>query len=265
MLLTISHTTHYSYDAPVSYALQRLRLRPSSNRQQKVLEWDIDLDGGQCEVSYVDPHGNNTDLVLMEDASHQLRITARGKVETTDTVGVLGFMPSPVPLWHYRQQTAVTEPGDGIKALAAGIDATEGLLPALHALSARVAEAVAYVPGKTYAATPAEDALSGGEGVCQDHAQIFISAARIAGVPARYVSGYLMMDDRVDQDAGHAWAEAWLPDLGWVGFDVSNGHSPDERYVRLATGLDYSQAAPMSGMRHGIGNETMIVSLQVQQ
>ena len=121
------------------------------------------------------------------------------------------------------------------------------------------------MPGKTYAATPAEDALSGGEGVCQDHAQIFISAARIAGVPARYVSGYLMMDDRVDQDAGHAWAEAWLPDLGWVGFDVSNGHSPDERYVRLATGLDYSQAAPLSGMRHGIGNETMIVSLQVQQ
>ena len=74
-----------------------------------------------------------------------------------------------------------------------------------------------------------------------------------------------MMNDRVDQDASHAWAEAHVEGLGWVGFDVSNGISPDERYVRIATGLDYRDAAPVSGMRMGTANESMIVSVQVQQ
>ena len=85
------------------------------------------------------------------------------------------------------------------------------------------------------------------------------------GFPARYVSGYLMMDDRVDQDASHAWAEVHVDGIGWVGFDVANSISPDERYVRVATGLDYVEAAPISGMRHGDGDERMVVTLQVQQ
>ena len=86
------------------------------------------------------------------------------------------------------------------------------------------------------------------------------------GVPARYVSGYLMMNDRVDQDASHAWAEAFVQGIGWIGFDVSNQISPDERYVRVATGLDYSEAAPVSGLRIGKqGEEELEVSIQVQQ
>ena len=74
-----------------------------------------------------------------------------------------------------------------------------------------------------------------------------------------------MMSDRVDQDATHAWAEIHVEHIGWVGFDVSNGYSPDERYVRVATGLDYRDASPITGLRYGSGNEDMIVSLQVQQ
>jgi transglutaminase-like putative cysteine protease len=85
------------------------------------------------------------------------------------------------------------------------------------------------------------------------------------GYPARYVSGYLVMDDRVDQEAGHAWAEVHIEGLGWVGFDVSNGVSPDPRYVRVATGLDYGEAAPISGIVYGGRNESMVVQLQVQQ
>lgn len=74
-----------------------------------------------------------------------------------------------------------------------------------------------------------------------------------------------MMSDRVDQDATHAWAEIYIEHIGWVGFDVSNGYSPDERYVRVATGLDYKDASPISGLRYGPGGEDMIVTLQVQQ
>lgn len=85
------------------------------------------------------------------------------------------------------------------------------------------------------------------------------------GIPARYVSGYLMMDDRIEQDAGHAWAEAHVEGLGWVGFDISNGISPDARYVRVATGRDYSDAAPITGIRYGARDEAMHVKLAVEQ
>jgi transglutaminase-like putative cysteine protease len=101
--------------------------------------------------------------------------------------------------------------------------------------------------------------------VCQDHAHIFITCARQIGVPARYVSGYLMMNDTELQDATHAWAEVHLDGLGWVGFDVSNGISPDDRYVRVATGLDYSQSAPVIGNRIGTAGEQLTVQLQVAQ
>jgi transglutaminase-like putative cysteine protease len=108
-------------------------------------------------------------------------------------------------------------------------------------------------------------ALDIGKAVCQDHTHIFMAAARLAGFPARYVSGYLMMNDQADQDASHAWAEVHVDDLGWVGFDVSNGISPDERYVRIAIGRDARDTSPISGFRRGSANEVLSVSLQVQQ
>lgn len=135
----------------------------------------------------------------------------------------------------------------------------------MHALSHVIAERVRYEIQKTHSETSAEEALEAGYGVCQDHAQIFVTAARLMGFPSRYVRGYLMLNDRVEQDASHAWAEAHLDGIGWIGFDVSNGISPDERYVRVATGLDYRDAAPVSGMRFGDSAESMNVTLQVQQ
>ena len=101
--------------------------------------------------------------------------------------------------------------------------------------------------------------------MCQDHSHVFLGTVRALGFPARYVSGYLMMNDRVDQDASHAWAEAHVEGLGWVGFDISNGISPDERYVRIARGLDYGDALPAKGVVIGARDETLVVSIQVQQ
>jgi len=85
------------------------------------------------------------------------------------------------------------------------------------------------------------------------------------GRPARYVSGYLLMDDRIEQQATHAWAEAYVDGIGWIGFDPSNGISPDSRYVRIATGLDFKEAAPLSGVTYGDANETLSTALTVQQ
>ena len=264
MRLSITHTTQYDYDAPVDYALQQVRLTPTDTRQQTVRNWDVAVEGGKAELSFSDQYNNHTLLVSIEPGGSSIKLTASGEVETMDSSGVLGEVYGYAPLWHFTQATDLTKPGKGIRKLARSIS-PDDLLPSLHSLSAAIVQEVTYSKGQTYAATSAEEALQGGHGVCQDHAQIFIAAARAAGIPARYVSGYLMMNDRIDQEATHAWAEAHVDGLGWVGFDVSNGISPDERYVRIATGLDYRDVAPISGMRRGSAGESMIVSVQVQQ
>ena len=141
---------------------------------------------------------------------------------------------------------------------------TDDDISRLHQLMAAIRERVAYRTGATDADTNAEEAVERGEGVCQDHAHIFISAARELGFPARYVSGYLKMAES-EQAASHAWAEAHVSQLGWVAFDVANGISPDEAYVRVATGRDYRDAMPVSGIRVGSGDEHLAVSITVEQ
>jgi transglutaminase-like putative cysteine protease len=129
-----------------------------------------------------------------------------------------------------------------------------------------VADAIAYEPGATHAHTTAAEALKGGQGVCQDHAHVLCSAARVAGMPARYVSGYLFADaDGKPHEAAHAWSELYLPGLGWVGFDVANRWCPDDRYVRLGSGLDARAAAPIRGTSRAGASEKLEVSVAVHQ
>lgn len=265
MQLKINHTTQYAYDAPVSYALQKVRLRPQSSILQEVVDWQVAIVGGKLEAGYRDHYGNHVDLVSAKVGTQQLTITASGTVKTHDLAGILGRVYGRAPLWHFVRPTAHTMPGARIKTLAAVVGDSDTTLNGLHALSSAVLSAVPYAVGHTTADTTAEQAVKIGQGVCQDHAGIFIAAARSRGLPARYVSGYLLMDGQIDQDASHAWAEVYIDALGWVGFDVSNGVCPDARYVRIAIGRDAQEAAPISGLRMGSSDESMIVSLQVQQ
>jgi transglutaminase-like putative cysteine protease len=138
-------------------------------------------------------------------------------------------------------------------------------LARLHALLGLVRDRVDYVTGVTDAHTGAAEALADGKGVCQDHAHIFISAARTLGVPTRYVTGYLVLGEQSRSDAHHAWAESWVDGLGWVGFDVANRICPTERYVRLAVGLDAGGAAPVVGSRRGGQHELLDVSVDVRE
>lgn len=265
MLLTVKHTTEYSYEAPVDFVLQKVRLRPMTSNVQVVNEWSVDVEGGKIETRYKDHFGNHVDLVSADPGAQKMVIVARGEVETGDPNGVFGRVYGRAPLWLFRQSTELTEGDAAIAELARIIGREATVLDGLHALSKDVITAVPYEIGSTEADTTAAQALEIGKGVCQDHAHIFTAAARAAGLPARYVSGYLMMNDRVDQAASHAWAEVHTDDLGWVGFDVSNGVSPDERYIRIAVGRDAHDAAPINGLRAGTGDESMIVTLQVQQ
>lgn len=264
MLLKITHRTSYTYDEPIPYGLQQVRLTPKSRDTQKVLNWTMTLEGAEAQVSYEDEHKNETSLISFASGATGVTIHCEGEVEVADTSGVTGKHSGFMPLWMFLRATPLTKAGPGLRKLIREFEAEGTPLDQLHGLMAHIGAAVAYAPGETHAGTTVEEAIAAGKGVCQDHAHIFITAARSLGVPARYVSGYLLMEDRVEQDATHAWAEAHVDGIGWIGFDVSNSICPDARYVRVATGLDYADAAPVSGMRFGDGSEHLSVALQVQ-
>ncbi|RPE72098.1 transglutaminase-like putative cysteine protease [Pacificibacter maritimus] len=264
MKLSIRHTTRYLFETPVQYGLQQVRLTPKTTAVQHILNWSIQVVGGAKEVAYDDQFNNHVDLISFDRGATEVTLISEGEVEVTETHGVIGAHRGPAPLWLFDCPTDLTKSGKGVKALVKKVKGDTDL-DRLHNLSALIHKAVAYQVGSSQSDWTAEDSLKAKTGVCQDHAHIFVTCAREMGIPARYVSGYLMMDDRIAQDATHAWAEAFVTGLGWIGFDVSNAISPDVRYVRIATGLDYADAAPVTGTRYGGSGETLSVQIEVAQ
>lgn len=266
MRLAIRHTTTYRFEEPVAHGVQRLRLTPKETQGQTILNWEMQFEGAHEQLSYDDQNFNHCTLIAVEEGTREVKITCSGLVETQDKAGVIGRHSGHLPLWSFLGQTDITRPGPSIRQLAAAQKRdNDDTLAILHGLSAEIRKTVAYAKGVTGVDTTAEEAAASGQGVCQDHAHIFISAARLLDIPARYVSGYLMMNDRIEQEATHAWAEAYVEPLGWVGFDISNQISPDPRYVRVATGRDYSDAAPVAGISFGAITQDLTVDLLVEQ
>ncbi len=266
MRLSIRHTTRYRFDLPVVHALQRLRLVPKQTQGQEILDWSMEYENAREELQFEDQHHNTTTLVSVEQGTREVTITCRGQVDTHDHAGVIGNHAGHLPLWSFLTQSKLTRPGPGMRKFIgemrkSGADRLE----MLHELSRAILHQVEYTLGATHPGTSAEESFAARAGVCQDHAHIFIGSARAMDIPARYVSGYLMMNDRVEQDATHAWAEAYIEGLGWVGFDVSNGISPDTRYVRVATGRDYRDAAPVTGISFGNTTQVLEVDVAVEQ
>ena len=262
MRLTISHITEYRYDEPAQFSLQRLHLTPPTGVGQKVIDWRLTVEGAKPEVEYDDQFGNRTTLVSLDGQQDTTKIIASGEVETQDLNGVIGLHQGFSPLWLFLRESPRTKAGRLTKELLRGISG-DNELSKMHALMKAIHETVEYKPGTSDTETTAEQALEAKSGVCQDHAHIFLAGARILRIPARYVSGYLMMEGKNEQAATHAWAEAHIPGLGWVGFDPANDVCPDARYVRIATGLCYRDAAPVSGMRIGTPGETLTVKVAV--
>ena len=266
MRLAIRHTTRYRYAGPIVHGLQRLRLTPKETQGQTILDWTMEYEGAREELSYDDQNHNHVTLVAVDEGVSEVVVTCRGTVDTQDQAGVIGHHAGHLPIWSFLSETALTKPGPRVRELIAGVERSGGgMVETLHNLSNTIREAIAYETGRTGVDTTAEEAIAASCGVCQDHAHVFIAAARALDIPARYVSGYLMMDDRIEQEATHAWAEAWVHNLGWVGFDISNGISPDPRYVRVATGRDYRDAAPITGVSFGAASENLSVDLAVEQ
>jgi transglutaminase-like putative cysteine protease len=264
MLMSISHKTHYHYDGPVQHAVQALRLSPPNGMSQEVLDWSISIPGIDKAARFQDAFGNLVHLVTPPGPVTRLEIVAEGTIRTTDTAGVAGMTREAALPSLFLRQTALTKPDAAIEALAQQ-SLSSNRLETLHQLMGLIRDAVRYDTDATHVHTTASEALKDGAGVCQDHAHILIAGARSIGIPARYVTGYLHVDTDETAVAHHAWAEAYIDDLGWVGFDPANRICPTEHYVRLATGLDARDAAPLRGIRLGPWVENLAVEVVVKQ
>jgi transglutaminase-like putative cysteine protease len=263
MRLAIRHRTEYRYSRPLAYAIQTLRLTPRTYEGLQVLRWQVRGERNRDLPSYIDGLGNQVHANSFNRPHTRAAIVVEGEVETRPMGGVVRDARETLPSLYFLRATALTRPNPAIARLAA--EATRGArgVERLVMLMAAVADRVEYRQGVTDARTSAAEALARGSGVCQDHAHLFVAACRTLGVPARYVGGYLFTGADGGEQASHAWAEAWLDEAGWVGFDPANNAQPEERYIRIAVGLDYWQAAPVRGIRRGEADETLDVSVAI--
>ena len=263
-MFKIEHITQYSFSEAPVHSVQRLNLTPLHSDSQNVKNWQIAIDGAEIVLSSRDHHGNLFHLASQQTKTSEIKISASGEVKTTDSFGVVGPHDNLLPLELFRHETRLCKFGPYMRQIEAELPKKTDELGFLHEISAAVLDKVKYERAQTTAETDAENAAALGVGVCQDHVHIFLTLVRRQSFAARYVSGYLMGLAESGYQATHAWAEAYIDGLGWVGFDISNGISPDQNYVKLATGFDYADARPVSGMRYGEGTEAMSTLVSVQ-
>jgi transglutaminase-like putative cysteine protease len=268
MRISISHATTYRYDTPPTGVTQILRLTPRNYDGQYVVTWRIDLSQDCLLHQHEDAFGNITHSFTAEGPFTELSVAVDGEVEMQDTNGLVIGAVERFPPALYLRETALTHADVEIADFAAATRAAAGAdaLTVLHALVRELNREIRFDSDPTHTTTTAAEAFALKRGVCQDITHIFIAAARQFGIPARYVGGHFYRADGVTaQDAGHAWAEAHIENLGWVGFDPTNGIATTDAHVRVAVGLDYLGASPVRGTRYGGSGETLTVAVQVDQ
>ena len=268
MRIRISHATIYRYDTPPTSVTQMLRLTPRNHDGQYVAAWRIDLSQDCLLHQHEDAFGNITHSFTAEGPFAELSIAVDGEVDTQDSNGVVSGAVERFPPSLFLRETALTQPDAAIAEFAEGVRASAGTesLPLLHELMSALNREMTFDTDPTHPATTAAEAFALRRGVCQDLTHVYIAATRALGIPARYVGGHFHRADGVTaQEAGHAWAEAFVEDLGWVGFDPTNGICVSEAHVRVAMGLDYLGAAPVRGTRFGGSGEQLDVAVHVDQ
>jgi len=268
MRIRISHATTYAYDLPPTGVTQLLRLTPRDHDGQHVIAWRIDLSEDCRLHQHEDAFGNIIHSFTAEGPFNTLTVEVAGEVDTQNSDGLVNGAVEKFPPQLYLRETPLTQPDLAIVEFAQTTRsaADTNILNLLHALMTALNREIAFDTDPTHAATTAAEAFSLRRGVCQDITHIFIAAARTLGIPARYVGGHFYRADGViTQDGGHAWAEAHIDHLGWVGFDPTNGICTTNAHVRVAIGLDYLGAAPVRGTRFGGSGETLTVAVRVDQ
>lgn len=261
MLLNIRHETLYRYDRPVKHSVQSLRLTPRTETGQRVLAWSLNAPGRQSQQ--IDAHGNVMHLLTIDEPIDEIHILVSGTVETEEVADSAPSNRGRLSPLVYVPVTPLTETDAALQDFAATHGRRDPGRDEAMALALAVREALDYVPGVTEVTDPAARVFTLGRGVCQDHAHVMIACCRALGVPARYVSGYLLTG-RDDHIASHAWVDVWLArHERWFAIDVTNGTPGGLHHCRLAVGRDYLDACPVRGVRRGGGAETMSAKVEV--
>jgi transglutaminase-like putative cysteine protease len=284
MRICVAHETLFRYENPPTGVIQALRLTPRNHTGQYVVDWRIDVSA-DCRLDpQEDAFGNIVHAFSINGPVAELRLIVEGEVETQDSAGVVRGAMERFPPSLFLRETPLTRADEAILDYAAqfgkaatpaqGVGApgphgqaaaNDTTLATLHDLLARLCEDFTLDSDPAVSATAAE-AFARKRGHCQDLTHVFIAVARALGVPARYVSGYFRLPDgSAPQHAGHAWVEAHVPGLGWVGFDPAIGYCVTDQHIRVAIGLDYLGAAPVRGAHYGGGTEAQAVRLTVTQ
>ena len=267
MRIRIRHETVYRYTTPAKSAIELLRLTPRNHDSQFVVRWRVDVSEDCRLEPHEDAFGNLTHSFTVDGPISELHIGVDGEVETQDTAGVIRGTLERFPPSLFLRDTDLTRPDDAMIGFAAdAARSADDELGTLHALQSRIFESLSFDPDPTHTGTSAAEAFALRRGVCQDYAHVFIACARHLGMPARYIGGHFLRNDGiVSQEAGHAWTEAYVTDLGWVAFDPTNGICATDAHVRVAVGLDYLGAAPIRGTHIGGAGETLVVNVHVDQ
>ncbi|MFP5231281.1 MAG: transglutaminase N-terminal domain-containing protein [Acidobacteriota bacterium] len=282
MYYSIRHLTKFVYKTPVSESIMETRMHPRSDSQQRCLTFHLSVSP-RCRVfSHRDHFANHVHLFDIPGQHAQLVIVAESVVEMAAHPSIPGSLHP----GSWDELDALVHEGDfwemllpsefarftpEIESLGKhfGLYRRGDPLSTLHRLNAQLYEYFDYKPNATKADSPIELALSSRAGVCQDFSHVMISLVRSQlRIPCRYVSGYLYHGDR-DRDrsvasATHAWVEAFLPELGWVGFDPTNNLTAGDRHIRTAIGRDYADVPPTHGIYRGRTKSELSVAVRVE-
>lgn len=287
MIFHIHHTTEYSYSAPATESFSELRLRPRDSRRQTVYRHATIIEPAVLVEDYLDYFGNHVEVVSIPFRHHQLTVTSVCDVETHPHVDALSgldltlsearqlYRPLEIDLFDFLRPSRYIPFNTRMTRMAAELLPDSGDFASLvKNLNGHIFDRFKYVPGATDVRTPVTKFLEKGKGVCQDFAHLMICLCRNAGIPARYVSGYIEThppeeDERmarlIGAAASHAWVEIYTPNHYWVGLDPTNNIMEDDRHVQIGLGRDYADVTPLKGRFKGADSHRLTVKVKVQR
>lgn len=280
MYYTIRHVTRFRYSTSVSESIMEVRMQPRSEGLQRCLQFTLSTKPHAQIMTYRDFNGNIVHHFDVPGRYSQLTITAEALVEVqppfllppaldSSAWDELDVLTATHDYWDMLMPSHFARPTPLLNDLARDLNLRrrDDPLSLLRELNTAIYDTFDYVPNSTSVDSPIDHALDDRQGVCQDFAHIMIALVRGLGIPCRYVSGYLFHrvedHDRSEEDATHAWVEALLPGLGWVGFDPTNNLIAGERHIRAAVGRDYADVPPTRGVFKGNASSELDVGVKV--
>ncbi len=265
MKLRIEHTTVFFYDKPISEAYTEMRLAPMDNAGQRRMYFNLATEPRGEVTRYRDRYNNEVHYFDVLQPHGELKVTARSEVYTAESFTDEQKELSPLDQYDFLSPSIYAPKGEVFAELAGSCESGDDLINRVTRLMEKVHAAIKYERGATDVKTKADEALRIGRGVCQDYSHVMIAACRSAGLPARYVSGYLNSPSAQENghSATHAWVDVFISGEGWVSLDPTHNRKQTAKYVRMAIGRDYADVPPTRGIYKGNSKERMEVDVKV--